>query len=159
MVLFSFFPDKFLPSVHASWNSLSQFLLILPAVILLIGIFSVVATDDMVKKNFGKDTGFMGNIKALIFGSLMSTGPFYMSFPVARNLLEKGASVSSVMIFVSAWDGIAIVAELVEFHFMGPVFMVTRLVLTILGILILGQVAGGIFALSKRNIRNNDSRE
>jgi len=143
--IFYFSPDKFIPFMNASWSSFSQFLLILPAIILLTGIFSVVVTSDMVRKNFGSETGFLGSIKALLFGSLMSTGPFYMSFPIARSLLDKGAKLSSVMIFVSAWNGIAIVAELVEFHYMGPVFMSIRLILISICILGIGFIANGFF--------------
>jgi uncharacterized membrane protein YraQ (UPF0718 family) len=143
--IFSFFPDTFPPFMKASTSSLSQFLLILPAIILLTGIFSVAVSADMVKKNFGSDTGFLGSIKALIFGSLMSTGPFYMSFPIARSLLEKGAKISSVMIFVSAWNVIAIVAELVEFHYMGPAFMSIRLLLTSVCILGIGYATDSLF--------------
>ncbi|MCL5969996.1 MAG: permease [Patescibacteria group bacterium] len=146
-VIFYFFPDKATPSLKASWDSLSQFLLILPAIILLIGIFSVVVDQKMIEKNFGEGTGFGGNLKALFFGSLMSTGPFYLSFPMAKNLLEKGAKISDVLIFVSAWNGVGVIAELVEFHFMGPVFMVIRCSLTAIFILVIGYVGKYLYKI------------
>lgn len=134
-----------MPSLKSSWDSLCQFLLILPAIILLIGIFSVVVTQEMIEKNFGKGTGFKGNIKALFFGSLMSTGPFYLSFPMAKKLIDKGAKISDVLIFVSAWNGVGVIAEIVEIHFMGPVFMVIRCGLTAILILGIGYVGEFLF--------------
>lgn len=127
---------------------MEQFLLILPAIILLIGIFSVMVTQDMIEKNFGQGTGFAGNIKALFFGALMSTGPFYLSFPMAKNLLDKGAKITDVLIFVSAWNGVGVIAELVEFHFMGPKFMIIRCSLTALFIFAIGYVGGTLYKIN-----------
>lgn len=145
VVLFFFFPEKFMPSVTSAWESLSQFALIFPAIILLMGIFTVMVTPRVIEKNFGKNTGFYGALKALALGSLMSTGPFYLSFPMAKNLLAKGARISAVMIFVSAWNGVGIIAEIVELHFMGIVFTATRFILTSTLILVLGYAAEYLF--------------
>lgn len=147
VIYFYFFPDKLQPALKSSWNSLSQFLLILPAIILLIGVFTVAVTPEMIEKNFGKDTGFLGNLKALLFGSLMSTGPFYLSFPMAKNLMEKGAKIPAVFIFVSAWNGVGVIAELVEIHFMGPLFMIIRCSLTMILILVLGYIGGKVYKI------------
>jgi len=140
-VVFCFFPDKLAPALKSSSGSLAQFAMIFPAIILLIGIFSVAVTPKMIAKNFGKETNFYGSLKALALGALMSTGPFYMSFPMAKHLLDKGARISAVIIFVSAWNGVGVIAELVEFHFMGPAFMLTRFSLTAILILVSGYVA------------------
>jgi len=149
-VLFYFFPDKFMPSLKTSLDSFLQFLLIFPAIILLMGIFTVIITPEMVTKNFGKETGVYGYFKALALGSLMSTGPFYLSFPMAKNLLDKGAKVSDVMIFVSAWNGVGIIAEIVELHFMGFPFMFIRLFLTASLILLSGPLAEFFYNLTNR---------
>jgi uncharacterized membrane protein YraQ (UPF0718 family) len=151
-IVFYFFPDKLMPSLKSSFGSLTQFAMILPAIILLMGIFTVIVTPEMIEKNFGKETNFYGALKALLLGSLMSTGPFYLSFPMAKNLLDKGARISAVIIFVSAWNGIGIVAEIVELHFMGIAFMLTRFSLTTILILISGYLAEYLYNfISKKN--------
>lgn len=139
-VFFYFFPEKLNSTLKNSWDSLSQFLLILPAVVLLIGILSVTITLDTVKKNFGTGTGFEGAMKALFFGSVFSVGPFYLSFPIAKNLLDKGARIATVVIFVCAWNGIGLIAEILELHFLGWQFMITRFLLTSIFIVITGYV-------------------
>lgn len=141
-IVFYFFPDKLTVSVKSSWDSLKQFVLIFPAIILLIGIFSVLVTPEMISKNFGEETGFLGAVKALFFGSLMSTGPLYLAFPLAKNLLDKGAKITDIIIFVSAWNGIGVIAEIVELHFMGLLFMAVRCLLLIIFIILMGYVAG-----------------
>ncbi|MFA6594475.1 MAG: hypothetical protein WCT16_04460 [Candidatus Buchananbacteria bacterium] len=139
--IFFIYPDKALPSLQVSWSSLSQFLIIFPAIILLIGIFAVLATPEMVMKNFGQGSGLPGALKALFFGSLMSTGPFYLSFPMAKTLVDKGATVTSIIIFVSAWNGVGVIAEIIEFHFLGPLFTIIRFSLTAIFIVIFGYAA------------------
>ncbi len=148
-IVFYFFPDKLISSLQSSWKSFAQFILIFPAIILLIGIFSVMVTPEMIEKNFGRGTGFYGSLKALFLGSLMSTGPFYLSFPMAKNFLDKGARVSAVIIFVSAWNGIGVIAELVELHFMGMLFMLIRFLLTAVLILLSGFIAEYLVNLKK----------
>jgi len=139
-----------MPSIQSSFTSLIQFALILPAIILLTGIFSALVNQKMIEKNFGKDTNFYSGLKALALGSLMSTGPFYLSFPMAKHLLDQGARISSVMIFVSAWNGVGIIAEIVELHYMGFPFMIIRCTLTAIFILLSGYIAEYLFALWKK---------
>ncbi len=149
--IFWFSPEKISPFLKYSWNSLAQFLLIIPAIILLLGIISVTVTLDMVERNFGKGTGFYGSIKALVLGSLVSAGPFYLSFPIAKNLLDKGARISAVVIFVCAWNGIGAVSELLELHFMGAAFVLTRGILTSVFIIITGYAAEYLLKKVGRN--------
>jgi len=148
-VVFYFYPQKLAPSMQSSLSSLGQFALILPAIILLMGIFTVLVTPEMIEKNFGDKSGFYGNLKAMFFGAMMSTGPFYLSFPMAKRLLSKGAKISAVIIFVSAWNGIGIIAEIVEIHYLGLNFMLTRLILNMLLIFISGYVAEYISNLNQ----------
>lgn len=144
LIVFFLHPDKALPALSYSWQSFAQFLMIFPAVVLLIGIFAVIATPEMVTRNFGKGTGWHGSLKALFFGSVMSTGPFYLSFPLAKTLIDKGATATSIVIFVSAWNGIAVIGMIMEMHFMGPMFMFVRCSLTAIFIFIAGYAAQGI---------------
>ena len=53
-------------------------------------------------------------------------------------LIKKGASVSNIVIFLSAWACIKIPQELVELQFLGIKFMAARLILTIIFVAIMG---------------------
>ena len=76
-------------------------------------------------------------MKAIFFGAL-STGPLYIAFPLAAALIKKGARVSNVVVFVSAWACIKIPQELVELQFLGFTFMGTRLFLTVFSVIFMG---------------------
>ena len=116
---------------------LAEMLLILPAVMVLMGLFSVWVPKETVVKYLGKTAGIKGIFLAIIFGAL-PTGPLYIAFPMAGALVRKGARVSNVIIFLSAWACIKIPQEMVELQFLGAKFMAARLILTVIFVIIMG---------------------
>jgi len=80
----------------------------------------------------------------LLMGSL-PTGPLYVAFPMASALLKKGAKVSNIIIFLSAWACIKIPQELVELQFLGAKFMASRLLLTVIFVIIMGLFVEKVF--------------
>ena len=137
VILLSIFPEKQKAVIKTSWDFFIEMISILPAIMVLLGLFAVFIPKDMVVKYMGKTAG----IKAILLGILMGslpTGPLYMAFPMASALLKKGARISSVIIFLSAWACIKIPQELVELQFLGLKFMVARLILTIIFVVLMG---------------------
>jgi len=61
-----------------------------------------------------------------------------VAFPVAAVLIKKGAKISNIIIFLSAWACIKIPQEMVELKFLGLKFMALRLILTIIFVVIMG---------------------
>ncbi|MBS3742451.1 MAG: permease [Candidatus Cloacimonetes bacterium] len=112
-------------------------LLILPAVILLMGLFNVWVTKEHVMKWLGKESGGKGIVISFVFGAL-PTGPLFVAFPIAATLKKKGASILNIVIFLSAWGCVKIPQEIIELQYLGLKFMLTRLVLTISFITIMG---------------------
>jgi len=137
IILLSIFPERKEAVITASWEFFIEMILILPAVMVIMGIFSVFVPKDMIMKYLGKGAGVKGFFLAILVGSL-PTGPLYVAFPMASALLEKGARISSVVIFLSAWACIKIPQELVELQFLGPRFMAVRLSLTVIFVIAMG---------------------
>ena len=137
ILLITFFPDKKDEVINASWNFLVEMLWILPAVMILLGLFTVFVPKKTVVKYLGKASGIKGVSLAILFGAL-PTGPLYVAFPIAASLIKKGASISNIIIFLSAWACIKIPQEMVELQFLGAKFMFTRLALTIIFVVIMG---------------------
>jgi len=137
IALLSFFPDKRDRVTATSWTFFVEMIWILPAVMVLMGLFMVWVPKDMVEKYLGKTSGIKGFAIAILFGAL-PTGPLYVAFPLAASLISKGARISNIVIFLSAWACIKIPQEMVELQFLGPRFMVARLVLTIGFVVIMG---------------------
>ncbi len=136
-LLIFFFPEKQARLIHTSWNFLQEMLMILPAVMILMGLFSVFVPKEEIVKHLGKTSGVKGIALALFFGAL-PTGPLYVAFPLAAMLIKKGARISNIIIFLSAWACIKIPQELMELQFMGLKFMLTRLSLTIVFVILMG---------------------
>ncbi|OPX17464.1 hypothetical protein BXT86_06385 [candidate division WOR-3 bacterium 4484_100] len=137
IILLSIFPDKRTPVFTASRKFFIEMILILPAVMILMGLFSVFVPKEMIVKHLGKTAG----IKAVFLGILMGalpTGPLYAAFPMASALLKKGAKISCIIAFLSAWACIKLPQEMIELQFLGFKFMVTRLVLTIIFVVVMG---------------------
>ena len=137
VILLIFFPENRKPSINAALNLFQEFILILPAVMILMGLFTVWVSKETVIKYLGHASGIKGLIISLIMG-MMPTGPLYVAFPMASMLLKKGARVANIIIFLSAWACIKLPQELVELRFMGIKFMVVRLSFTIVMVIFMG---------------------
>ncbi len=131
IILLSIFPDRRDVVFTTSWEFFIEMIWILPAVMILMGLFMVWVSKDMVVKYLGRTSGIKGFFLALLFGAL-PTGPLYVAFPMAAALIKKGARISNIIVFLSAWACIKIPQEMVELQFLGPKFMALRLVLIII---------------------------
>jgi len=137
VILLLIFPDKKRAVISSSRGFFVEMIWILPAVMVLMGLFKVWVSKDTVVKYLGKTSGIKGISLAIFFGAL-PTGPLYVAFPMAAALIRKGASLSNIIIFLSAWACIKIPQEMVELQFLGLKFMVARLILTIVFVVIMG---------------------
>lgn len=137
VVLLSFFPGKIEPSLSVAKNYLIEMAWILPAVMVLMGLFRVWVSKEMVVKYLGKASGIKGIFIAALLGST-PTGPLYVAFPLAAAMFDKGARVLNIVVFLSAWACMKIPQEMVEIQFLGLNFMEARLVLTLLFVTAVG---------------------
>jgi len=139
ILLLSIFPDRKGPVINTLWDYFIEMMLILPAVMIILGLFAVWVSKETVVKYLGKTSGLKGIILAIILGAL-PTGPLYIAFPIAVTLLKKGAKISNIVIFLSSWACIKIPQEMVELQFLGPKFMLLRLSLTIIFVIIMAVI-------------------
>lgn len=139
VVLVIAFPGRGQATQAASVRLLVEMAAVLPAAMVLMGLFAVWVSNDTVTKYLGQASGPKGIAFALLLGA-MPNGPLYAAFPMAAELLKKGARVSNVVILLSAWACMSIPQELVELQFLGVKFMAVRLVLTIAAVVLMGLV-------------------
>ena len=143
------FPDKSGPVLSVSKNYFLELIMILPAVMIIIGLFSVWIPKEMVVKYMGKTSGIKGIFVAIALG-MLPTGPLYIAFPMAIALLKKGAKISNIVIFISAWACIKLPQELVEIQFLGIEFTLLRLALTIIFVVIMGIIIEKIIVFTDK---------
>lgn len=120
-----------------------EMILIMPMIFLLTVVIDILIPKEVILKNLGEDSGFKGGILALILGSI-SAGPIYAAFPVGKLLLKKGASISNIVVILSAWAVIKIPMLANEAKFLGVEFMGTRWVLTVVSIFAMGAIVSAI---------------
>ena len=87
-------------------------------------------------KFMGEGSGIRGIIIAIIMGSV-AAGPLYAAFPIAAMLMKKGAKLTNILIFIGAWSTTKIPMLLFEISALGARFALTRLALSIIGIMII----------------------
>lgn len=156
-LLLLLFPAKTDAVVSTAQEYFIEMMIVLPAVMILMGLFAVFISDETVVKYLGKTAGPKGIGLALLLGAL-PTGPLYVAFPLAATLIKKGARLSNIIVFLSAWACIKLPQELVELQFLGGDFMVTRLILTIIFAILMGYIIEKIMEWNdkermKKNIR------
>ncbi len=112
---------------------------VLPVIFLLTVVIEALIPKEIIMRGFGEKSGFMGNLLALLLGSI-SAGPIYAAFPISKTLLGKGASISNIVIILSSWAVIKVPMLANEAKFLGVNFMIIRWVLTVIAIFIMAYI-------------------
>jgi uncharacterized membrane protein YraQ (UPF0718 family) len=129
-------PDKALAIVFVSKDYLLEMLSILPPVLVLCGLFDAWVPKRTVERLMGDASGIKGTSIAFLLGTV-AMGPLYAAFPIGKSLLDKGASLYNVAVFLCVWASIKIPMILFEVKFLGAEFALLRLALTIPAILLI----------------------
>ncbi len=136
-ILAIFYPEKSAAGREISFNYLKEIILIFPAVLVLMGLADVWVPQEKVEKYLGNNSGIKGLLLSIFMGAL-PTGPVFIAFPLASELLNKGASTMNIIILLGAWGSLKITQIGVEIHFLGIEFAFYRVMLTLVGIIAIG---------------------
>lgn len=132
-----FVPHRFDPAVAMSGRYAWEMISIFPAVLLLMGLADTWLPSSLIKKYLGRSSGFKGKLLAIGLGSL-PTGPMFVAFPLAAELLRKEASISNVTIFLGVWASLKIPQIGIEIKFLGIKFAILRFIFTLISLLLIG---------------------
>ncbi len=132
-------PDTARRSALVSFSYIKEMALIIPAVFVLMGLLEVWVPKEKIKGLIGSKSGVKGILISFIMGTL-PTGPLYLAFPLAGSLLQKGARVSNIIIFLGAWAAIKVPQLMFELQFLGLSFTVLRFILTLTVVIIIGKI-------------------
>ncbi len=130
------FPDIGLKSLNLTIQNFIEMISIIPPVFILLGLLDVWVDRATMMKYSGKDSGLKGILIAFLLGSA-AAGPLYAAFPIAGVMLKKGSSLFNVFIFIGAWSTTKIPMLTFEAASLGLTFTITRMILSIIGILII----------------------
>lgn len=110
-------------------TGLYMFIDILPLLIfafIVAGMAQVMIPKEMIAKMVGAESGLRGIFIGAAAGALTPGGPF-ISFPIAAGLLRAGASVGSIVAFVTGWLILAVTRLPLEVGMIGWKFTIIRL--------------------------------
>lgn len=124
-------------SLETAGAYFKEMFFILPAVFVLMGLMEVWVPKNKVEKWLGRGSGMKGRLLALALGTL-PTGPLYVAFPMTATLLEKGAGIGNMVIFLGAWAALKVPQLMVEVQFLGGAFTFMRFVLTSMALFAMG---------------------
>lgn len=134
-----FWPVVGKKALGLTWENMLEMLSVIPPIFILLGLLDVWVSRDTMIRLMGEKSGWIGVLLAFFMGSA-AAGPLYAAFPVAGVLMRKGSRLFNVFIFIGAWSTTKIPMLLFEASSMGGVFMATRLLIDIVGIVIIAWV-------------------
>lgn len=129
-------------------SALDMLIDILPLLIfafIMAGMVQVLLPHELLSKWVGEESGMRGLLIGTIAGSLTPGGP-YVSLPLAAGLLRAGASVGTMVAFISAWSLWAISRLPLEIGILGWKFWFARFACTFFFPPIAGVIAQTFFS-------------
>ncbi|MFW5790510.1 MAG: permease [Bacillota bacterium] len=132
-----FYPEKSATGREISFSYLKEIIFIFPAVLVLMGLADVWIPQEKVEKYLGNSSGIKGLLLSIFMGAL-PTGPVFIAFPLASQLLNKGASTINIIVLLGAWGSLKITQIGIEIYFLGIEFAFYRVMLTLVGIIAIG---------------------
>lgn len=143
LILMVFMPEKGMMALKSSLYYVKEMLIIMPVILLLTALIEAWVPKKTIENALGEGSGLKGYLFSFLFGSF-SAGPIYAAFPVCKMLLKKGASITNIIIILSAWAVIKIPMLANEAKFLSPKFMIIRWALTTISILIMAIIASKV---------------
>jgi uncharacterized membrane protein YraQ (UPF0718 family) len=118
-------------SLKKAWkmfiNVLPQFV----AILLLVGLLLAVVTPETIQHIIGTESGFLGMLIASLLGAITLV-PVMVAFPVAAVLLNNGAGITQIAVFISTLTMVGFITFPIEIKYLGKKVTILRNVLAYL---------------------------
>jgi len=126
-------------------NLLLQITPLLIFAFIVAGMVQTLIPQEIISRWVGAESGFRGILIGALMGSLTPGGPF-VSMPIAAGFLRTGASIGTMVAFMTAWSLLGVHRLPLEIGIMGWQFTVIRLACVFLFPLIAGLIANTLFS-------------
>jgi uncharacterized membrane protein YraQ (UPF0718 family) len=125
-------------------NMTIQVLPLLIFAFLIAGMVQVLIPRPVIARWIGGESGIRGILIGTVAGGFAPGGP-YVSLPIAAGLLRSGASIGTMVAFLTGWSLWAFSRLPLEFGILGWKVMLVRLACTFFFPPIAGLIAQGLF--------------
>ncbi|MDI3535366.1 MAG: hypothetical protein PWQ82_1731 [Thermosediminibacterales bacterium] len=108
------------------------------------GLLQVIVPPNVIKSLLGNEAGFKGILIGAISGALIPGGP-YVAFPVASSIYKAGASLATMVAFITGWAMWSVGRLPYEIVMVGPRFSLLRYGLALIFPPLAGVIAWFVF--------------
>ncbi len=131
--------------LESAGNMLLQIVPLLIFAFIIAGMIQVLIPTEIISRWIGAESGFRGILIGTAVGGLVPGGP-YVSLPIAAGLLRTGASIGTMVAFLTGWSLWAISRLPLELGIMGWKFTLVRIACTFFFPPIAGLIANKFFS-------------
>ena len=131
--------------LKSAGNLLVQIIPLLIFAFIVAGMIPTLIPHEMISRWVGVESGFRGLLIGSALGGLMPGGPF-VSMPIAAGLLRTGASIGTMVAFITAWSLLAVSRLPLEIGLMGWKFALIRLACVFFFPPVAGLIANRLFS-------------
>ena len=136
---------QYIQGLKIAGDLLIQVLPLLIFAFLIAGLAQVLLPQELISKWIGTESGLRGILVGTLMGSFTPAGPF-VSMPIAAGLLRTGASIGTMVAFITAWSLLALARLPMELGMLGWKFMLIRLACVIFFPPLAGLIANTFFS-------------
>jgi len=132
-------------------SALSLTIEILPLLIfafIVAGMIQILLPPELLSRWIGAESGMRGILVGSVAGGFAPGGPF-VSLPIAAGLLRSGASIGTMVAFITGWSLLAFSRLPMEVGILGWKFTLIRLLSTFFFPPIAGIIAQAIYTIAK----------
>src|SRR3989338_535630 len=135
-------------NINVLKSSLKLTLEILPLLVfafIVAGMVQVLIPQEVITKWVGRESGMRGILIGTLAGGLFPGGP-YVSFPVVAGLLRAGASIGTLVAFITGWSLLSISRLPMDIGILGWKLALIRIACTFFFPPVAGWLAQALFA-------------
>ncbi len=139
---------KNVAGLKSAWNMTLQIIPLLIFAFIIAGLVQTLIPRDLISSWVGDESGFRGILIGTVAGALTPGGP-YVSLPIAAGLLKTGASIPTMVAFVTGWSLMSVARLPLEVGIMGWRFTLIHM----LSVIIFAPLAGLLASLIMKLIK------
>ncbi len=132
-------------ALKKAWKSFENILPQLLAIFLMIGLLLAVLSPKTISNLIGEQSGALGFALSGAIGSI-TLMPAFVAFPLAASLLDNGAGLTQIALFVSTLMMVGVLTFPVERKFFGRRIALARNLLALGASVLAALVIGGVLA-------------
>ena len=136
---------QYIIGLKSAWKMIIEILPLLIFAFVVAGMAQVLLPRELLSKWVGEESGLRGILVGTLAGGLSPGGP-YVSLPIVAGLLRSGASVGTMVAFLTGWSLWAISRLPMEVGILGWKFTLIRLASTFFFPPIAGLIAQAFFS-------------